>query len=544
MNRLLLVTLVVLALQTPAAAAVDNEAPLADAGLDQHVQRGATVLLDATGSRDPDGEIASYEWVIEAPDGTRMQPACATCPRTNFVAGQVGRYDVTVRVTDDDGAVRTDTLYVYVEGEREVPSDRDHSPPAEPSVPPSSHNEPGLPDSLAHDFEVPSSSSVDEEGWIVPPAFYIECPEEVEVGEPAQCSATTARLDAPLSFTWSNGESGSSATYTWQQGGMKTVSASVEDANGTRLTDRATVRVVANEPPRVQIEVPDSLSPGEPVTLTTKNKEDPDGTIVSTDWSPSQTVTVPTDQDPVTVTVMVTDDEGATATDTITIIGQKQTKSNKQDIVYKSGANWHDPLNLKSTAKCALKKWSASGQCKDGIYRNAEGDIVVEKQGVLLTTPQSKEAQEFYNSQLNSSNVDGGEPLDSLTGTTSGDSTTTKESTTTERSASVKDSTDPYTLDGQTVYSDLTGDGKIDVADWSERYEETTTDTSDQSIKDAYREGPQTTNQPQSKENTYDYTDSMSSGSGSSDSGGTTESGSSANVPMQRKVDQLTETIF
>jgi hypothetical protein len=41
-----------------------NEPPLADAGLDQTVDRGATVLLDGTGSRDPDGEIVSYQWTV------------------------------------------------------------------------------------------------------------------------------------------------------------------------------------------------------------------------------------------------------------------------------------------------------------------------------------------------------------------------------------------------------------------------------------------------------------------------------------------------
>lgn len=544
MKRILLVAVLVLALQIAgvAGAGAGNEAPLPDAGLDQHVDLGATVLLDATGSRDPNGEIAGYEWVIEAPDGTMSTPACQTCARTNFVVGQVGRYDVTVRVTDDDGAVRTDTLYVYVEGEREEPSDRDHSASPEPSDPPSSHNEPGLPDSLAHDFEVPTSVSADA-GWEIPPAFYIECPDEVDVGEPAECSATTARLDAPLSFAWSNGVSGPTSTYIWSEGGTKTVVASVEDADGTTLSDSATVRVVENDPPRVQIATPDSLSPGKSVTLTTKVKEDPDGFIVGTEWSPSRTVKVPTDGEPIQVSVIVMDDDGATAMDSITLTGETQTDTTNQQIVYKSGANWHDPLNLKSGAKCAVKKWSGSGQCNNGMYRNAEGDIVVEKQGVWLATPHSEEAQEFYNSQLNSSNVNGGEPLDSLTGSTSSDSATMSESTTTTSSASVADTLEPFTMDGQTVSSDLNGDGKIDTADWSQRYEETTTDTSDQSFKDTYRERQQTRNQAQSNENTYDNTDFKSSGGGSSDSGGTTDSGSSTNGPMQRKADQLTDGV-
>jgi len=89
-----------------------NEPPLAEAGLDQSVPTNSTVFLDATGSSDRDGSIASYEWAIEEPNGTRLRPACPTCARTRFVARQAGQYNVTVTVTDDDGAQRSDTLYV------------------------------------------------------------------------------------------------------------------------------------------------------------------------------------------------------------------------------------------------------------------------------------------------------------------------------------------------------------------------------------------------------------------------------------------------
>jgi hypothetical protein len=92
----------------------ENEAPLADAGLDQEVPINATVFLDASGSRDPDGSIASYEWAIERPDGTPTSPRCDTCAQSEFQVGMAGTYAVTVTVTDDDGATSTDTLYVEV----------------------------------------------------------------------------------------------------------------------------------------------------------------------------------------------------------------------------------------------------------------------------------------------------------------------------------------------------------------------------------------------------------------------------------------------
>ncbi|WP_167837259.1 PKD domain-containing protein [Halosimplex halophilum] len=92
-----------------------NKAPLADAGLDRTVSANATVYLDATGSRDPDGEIDSYRWRLEKPDGSYTTPSCETCGRTRFVPRATGTYNATVTVTDEDGATSTDTLRVHVE---------------------------------------------------------------------------------------------------------------------------------------------------------------------------------------------------------------------------------------------------------------------------------------------------------------------------------------------------------------------------------------------------------------------------------------------
>jgi YD repeat-containing protein len=91
-----------------------NESPLADAGLDQTVDRGATVLLDGTASRDPDGRITRYSWTVR----DRATGATVTTvrgPRPSFVPSDVGKYAVELVVTDDDGATSSDTLYVTVE---------------------------------------------------------------------------------------------------------------------------------------------------------------------------------------------------------------------------------------------------------------------------------------------------------------------------------------------------------------------------------------------------------------------------------------------
>lgn len=95
-------------------AASTNQAPFPAAGLDQSVDEGATVYLDAGGSYDPDGEITAYEWTITAPNGTTLRPRCGSCVLTRFTPERAGTYEVRVTVTDDDGASRSDMLYVTV----------------------------------------------------------------------------------------------------------------------------------------------------------------------------------------------------------------------------------------------------------------------------------------------------------------------------------------------------------------------------------------------------------------------------------------------
>jgi hypothetical protein len=109
----LLVAAVALAAGLSGVAAADS-GPLADAGLDQEVESGTTVQLDATGSSHPDGSIEEYEWSIETPDGRQIWPACRDCARTEFTPTDPGRYDVTVTVTDANDRADSDTLFVYV----------------------------------------------------------------------------------------------------------------------------------------------------------------------------------------------------------------------------------------------------------------------------------------------------------------------------------------------------------------------------------------------------------------------------------------------
>jgi hypothetical protein len=93
-----------------------NTAPTADAGSDQTVQAGDTVTLDASGSSDSDGSIASYSWTQTG--GTSVSLSDASAAQPTFTAPDVTSDETLtfdVQVTDDDGATATDSVSVTVE---------------------------------------------------------------------------------------------------------------------------------------------------------------------------------------------------------------------------------------------------------------------------------------------------------------------------------------------------------------------------------------------------------------------------------------------
>jgi PKD repeat protein len=79
-----------------------NEAPVADASANIH---GFDLTVDGSGSADPDGTIASWDWNFG--DGTT-----ATGQEATHTYAAPGTYTVTLTVTDDEGATAQDTVQV------------------------------------------------------------------------------------------------------------------------------------------------------------------------------------------------------------------------------------------------------------------------------------------------------------------------------------------------------------------------------------------------------------------------------------------------
>ncbi|MBL7252020.1 PKD domain-containing protein [Alloalcanivorax marinus] len=80
-----------------------NVKPVADAGPDQSVVEGDIVLLDGSGSSDPDGDSLSYRWrFISTPDGSAAMLSDEVAPAPNFTADLPGTYVVGLIVGDGE----------------------------------------------------------------------------------------------------------------------------------------------------------------------------------------------------------------------------------------------------------------------------------------------------------------------------------------------------------------------------------------------------------------------------------------------------------
>jgi len=88
-----------------------NDDPVADAGADQTVvdadsDGSESVTLDGSGSWDMDGTIISYIWTE---DGSEI--ATGISPNVTL---SIGQHEITLKVTDNDGLIDTDTVVVTV----------------------------------------------------------------------------------------------------------------------------------------------------------------------------------------------------------------------------------------------------------------------------------------------------------------------------------------------------------------------------------------------------------------------------------------------
>ena len=80
----------------------ENRAPMANAGDDAIVDAGASVMLDGSGSTDPDGNALTYAWTLTTPDGSVAELAGADTAMPSFTTDVVGDYVAELTVSDGE----------------------------------------------------------------------------------------------------------------------------------------------------------------------------------------------------------------------------------------------------------------------------------------------------------------------------------------------------------------------------------------------------------------------------------------------------------
>ncbi|ACG72899.1 PKD domain containing protein [Anaeromyxobacter sp. K] len=90
-----------------------NAPPIAQAGFDRAVAKGALVQLDGSASRDPEGFPLSYGWTfVSRPVGSAATLQSATSQRASFVADVPGSYVVRLQVSDGLNAPVSDDVVI------------------------------------------------------------------------------------------------------------------------------------------------------------------------------------------------------------------------------------------------------------------------------------------------------------------------------------------------------------------------------------------------------------------------------------------------
>jgi PKD repeat protein len=260
------------------APPASNQPPVANAGGPYSAAVGAPVTLDGSASTDPDGSIASYAWNF----GNGSSGSGATPSATYATAGT---FTVTLTVTDNGGASSQASTTVTVTANTQPPV-ANAGGPYTGTV------------NVAISFDGGASS--DPDGSVV-------------------------------SYLWNFGDgdtaSGVTPVHAYAAAGSYTVRLTVTDNDG--LTNSASTTAQVSDGSGLQPPVSSPAGPyhgttASPVAFDGSASSDPDGTIVSYDWtfgdggtaSGAKPTHVFSTAGTYTVTLTVTDDTGLKATAT------------------------------------------------------------------------------------------------------------------------------------------------------------------------------------------------------------------------------------
>jgi hypothetical protein len=231
-----------------------NLPPTADAGSDQTVFAGDTVILDGFNSSDPDDGIASYLWTQTS--GTPVTLSSTTAVQPTFTAPNVGPSGASLTfqltVTDSGGLQSSDTCIVIV---------------SSVNLPPVADAGPDQMVSEGDVVTLDGSNSSDPDGTIATYLWTQTGGPSVVLSDP---SASQPTFTAPVV-----GLGGATLSFTL----------TVTDVPGLQASDTCIVNIInGNVPPTANGGPDQTVDEGVTVTLDGSNSSDPDDGIASYQW--------------------------------------------------------------------------------------------------------------------------------------------------------------------------------------------------------------------------------------------------------------------
>ncbi len=193
----------------------ENRPPVADAGANQPVQSGSSVMLDGSGSSDPDGDTITYSWTLDAPLGSSAALSAADTAMPSFTTDVDGEYVGTLIVNDGQVDSAPDTVNVTASA----------TPPV--NRPPVAEAGPNQEVETGKLVTLDGGGSSDPDGDTITYSWSLEVP----AGSSAQLSGATTK----------------SATFTADVDGKYVARLIVND--GMLDSDSDTVNVTASTPP-------------------------------------------------------------------------------------------------------------------------------------------------------------------------------------------------------------------------------------------------------------------------------------------------------
>ncbi|MEO2174190.1 MAG: PQQ-binding-like beta-propeller repeat protein, partial [bacterium] len=109
-----------MAAAVPVSQNPNNAMPVADAGRDQSVMLGSIVTLFGGNSDDPDNDSLLFDWQITSRPESGHSAITGSGDSVNFIADELGTYEILLTVTDEFQAEGTDSVIITITNARDL----------------------------------------------------------------------------------------------------------------------------------------------------------------------------------------------------------------------------------------------------------------------------------------------------------------------------------------------------------------------------------------------------------------------------------------